>query len=231
MTAIPRRNIFVIVPAYNEEKVIQRTLTPLIDADYSVVVVDDGSRDSTWSILLDLPVYALRHPINLGQGAALQTGMTFALRQGAQVIVHFDADGQHRAEDIDSLIQPILKGESDVVCGSRFLRRADSSAVPLLKRCLLRCARVFNGMMIGVWQTDAHNGFRALSSAAAKRICIHENGYAHASELVRQIQRLGLRYVERPTAIIYSDYSKAKGQSPWNAFSIAIDLLLGRIFR
>jgi glycosyltransferase involved in cell wall biosynthesis len=203
----------------------------LIDSDYSVVVVDDGSNDSTWSILLDLPVYALRHPINLGQGAALQTGMTFALRQGAQVIVHFDADGQHRAEDIDLLIEPVLNGESDVVFGSRFLRRADSSAVPLLKRCLLRCATVFNGVMCGVWQTDAHNGFRALSPEAAKRICIHENGYAHASELVSQIQRLGLRYIERPTTIIYSEYSKAKGQSAWNALNIAIDLLLGRIFR
>ena len=101
------------------------------------VVVDDGSQDNTWSMLRDLSVYALRHPLNLGQGAALQTGMTFALRQGAEIIVHFDGDGQHRVEDIDVLVSPLRKGEIDVVFGSRFLREVDKQAVPPSRRVLL----------------------------------------------------------------------------------------------
>lgn len=223
-------SIFVIVPAYNEEHVIRATLKPLIESSYSVVVIDDGSSDDTWSILVNLDVYALRHPINLGQGAALQTGMTFALRQGAEIIVHFDADGQHRVEDIDLLIEPLRRGEADVVLGSRFLRQTDAQAVPFLKRMLLKIAVIVDGLITGVWLSDAHNGFRALTREAAKKIHLHENRFAHASEILSQIRRQRLRYIERPTTIVYSDYSRAKGQSMWNAFNIVTDLLLRRLF-
>jgi len=223
--------VFVVVPAYNEGAVIHSTLQPLIDSSYSVVVVDDGSHDNTWSVLTALPVYAVRHPCNLGQGAALQTGMTFALRQKAEIIVHFDADGQHQVKDIESLIQPLRNGECDVVFGSRFLRQTDKQAVPFLRRLILRGAVMVNRLMVGVWQSDAYNGFRALSREAVEKIDLRENGYAHASEILSQIRRLKLIYVERPTTILYSEYSKAKGLSNWSAFNILIDMLLGRVFR
>jgi len=200
----------------------------VIEAGFSAVVVDDGSSDETWAILSELPVYSLRHPVNLGQGAALQTGMTFALLYGAQVIVHFDADGQHHLDDIDSLIQPILSGEADVVFGSRFLREMDTQQVPFFKRIVLKTAIRINGIFTGVWLTDAHNGFRALSRGAAERIHLSENGFAHASEILMRIREQKLKYVERPTTITYSDYSKAKGQSIWNAVNILIDLLIRR---
>lgn len=224
-------SVFVVIPAYNEASVIRSTLQPLIGLNYSIVVVDDGSSDSTWSMLADLPVYALRHPLNLGQGAALQTGMTFALLQGAEFIVHFDADGQHRVEDINVLVDPLRKGELDVVFGSRFLRDADRQAVPPSRRVLLRGAVIVNGVMTGVWLSDAHNGFRALTARAASRIMLSENGFAHASEILSKIRRMQFRYGERPTRITYSDYSKAKGQSMWNALNILIDLFLGRVFK
>lgn len=224
-------SIFVIVPAYNEGGMIRSTLKPLIEANYSVVVVDDGSTDGTWSTLANLDVYALRHPINLGQGAALQTGMTFAIGQGAEIIVHFDADGQHRVQDIDVLIEPLRRREADVVLGSRFLRKTDTQAVPFLRRLLLKTAVVVDGLMTGIWLSDAHNGMRALTYKAAKKIHLRENRFAHASEILSQIRRQRLRYVERPTTIIYSDYSRAKGQSMWNAFNIVTDLLLRRLFR
>jgi len=224
-------SVFVVVPAYNEARVIRSTLQPLIELNYSTVVVDDGSSDDTWAILCNLPVYALRHPINLGQGAALQTGMTFAMRQGAKFIVHFDADGQHRVNDIDVLIEPLRSGRVDVVFGSRFLREADRRAVPFQRRILLQGAVMVNKLLTGVRLSDAHNGFRAMTSGAAKKIYLYENGYAHASEIFSQVHRLQLRYVERPTRIIYSAYSKAKGQSIWNAFNIVVDLLLRRVFQ
>lgn len=224
-------SVFVVVAAYNEGRVIRSTLEPLIGAGYSVVVVDDGSRDDTSSVLAQLPVYSLRHLINLGQGAALQTGMAFALRQEAEYVVHFDADGQHRMADIPVLLEPLVKGEADVVLGSRFLKREHREAVPEKRRLVLRVARFINLLFTGVWLTDAHNGFRALTRAAAARIALRENGYAHASEILSQIARQKLRYVERPTAIAYTDYSRAKGQPLSNAFNIVLDLVLRGLFR
>ena len=223
--------VFVIVPAFNEREVILSTLQSLLRAQYNVVVIDDGSTDGTSALMTNCPVYLLRHAINLGQGAALQTGMSFAVQEGAEIIVHFDADGQHRIEDIESLIEPLRKGEADVVLGSRFLRQVDRSAVPPHKRLVLRVAVVVNWLATGVWLTDAHNGFRALTADAAKRIRLREAGFAHATEIISEIRRAGLRYVEKPTSIRYTDYSKGKGQPIWNAVNILIDLLLRRVFK
>ncbi len=224
-------SIFVIVPAYNEANVVRSVLRELMAAGYTIVVVDDGSSDHTWEILQELPVHALRHPINLGAGAALQTGMSYALLKGADVIVHFDADGQHQVRDIEVLTGPILDGEADVVLGSRFLRKRDTEAVPPRRRLLLKCARIVNGFLTGVWLTDAHNGFRALSAEAASQIHLQENRFAHASEILTQIRQSGAHYIERPTSIIYTDYSQGKGQSAWNGIRIVIDVVVRRIFR
>jgi glycosyltransferase involved in cell wall biosynthesis len=153
------------------------------------------------------------------------------LQQGAKTIVHFDADGQHHAEDIQSLVDPLENGEADVVLGSRFLRKVDRQAVPPVKRIILRGAVLVNGLLTGLWLTDAHNGFRAFSAAAARQIKIRENDYAHASEIIAEISRLKLRCVERPTHITYSSYATLKGQSPWNSINILIDLLIRKVFR
>ncbi len=226
-----RREIFLTIPVFNEAKVIRSSLQPLIDQGYTVIAVDDGSGDGTWSILREMALVALRHPINLGQGAALQTGMTYALEHGAQFIVHFDGDGQHRLEDIDTLVEPLTKGEADVVLGSRFLRRTDTQSVPVLKRLLLRSGVVVNGLLTGMWLTDAHNGFRSFTRDAAFRIHLQENRFAHASEILYRIRAAHLRCIERPTTIDYSEYSRAKGQSAWNAIKIVVDVVLRRIFQ
>jgi len=224
-------HVFVIVAAHNEGRVIESSIQPLVDRGYSVVVVDDASTDDTSARCRHLPVYLLRHPINLGQGAALQTGMSFALRQGARYLVHFDADGQHRAEDIDVLVSPLRDGEADVVLGSRFLRRADRDAVPVRRRLVLRVGVMVNGLLTGLWLSDAHNGMRAFTAGAAARIDLRENRFAHASEILNQIRQSRLRCVERPTTIRYTEYSMEKGQSALNGVKIVIDLLLRRIFR
>lgn len=224
-------SVFIVVPAYNEGRALRCTLERLLKLGYAVVVVDDGSEDHTWSIVEQLPVFALRHAINLGQGAALQTGMTFALSQGATIIVHFDADGQHPVEGIEALIEPLCLGEADIVLGSRFLQAETASAIPLMRRVLLRGAVLVNGLTTGLWLSDAHNGFRAMTREAAMKIDLQENGFAHASEILLQIRRLNLRYVERPTNISYSAYSREKGQSNLNAFNILVDMLIRKVLQ
>lgn len=226
---IARQNVFVIVAAYNEGQVLRQTLSPLVEQGYSVVVVDDGSADDTSAVARRLPVHSLRHAINLGQGAALQTGMSYALRQGAEICVHFDADGQHAAAELPQFVRPIELGTADVVLGSRFDLGADASSVPAAKRRLLRCAVLVNVALTGLWLSDAHNGFRAFSRAAAAKIDLRQNGFAHASEILSQIRAHRLRYIEVPTTVMYSDYSMAKGQSMWNAFNIVFDIALGKL--
>ncbi|UCH84371.1 MAG: glycosyltransferase family 2 protein [Candidatus Latescibacterota bacterium] len=225
------RSVFVVLPVYNEGRVVASAIAPLLDRGYTAVAVDDGSTDDTWPIIRSLPIHSLRHPVNLGQGAALQTGMTYALEHGAEYIVHFDADGQHRVEDVDVLLEPLRKKEADVVLGSRFLRDEDRRAVPPVRRMLLKGGVIFNGLLTRVWLTDAHNGFRAMTREAAATIGLRENRFAHASEILIQFRRNRLRVVERPTAIIYTDRSQAKGQSSLNAIKIVVDMILRRIFR
>jgi len=224
-------SVFVIVPAYNDAPIIRSTIKQLLDLNYKVVVVDDGSSDDTWLEVSVLPVYLLHHRINLGQGAALQTGMTFALQEGAEILVHFDADGKHQAADISTLIDALLQGESEVVFGSRFLRKTDRGAVPFFRRLLLKIGVVVNGISTGVWLSDAHNGLRALSATAARQLELKENGYAHATEILAQVRKLNLRYAERPTTIVYNDYSRATGQSMWNSLNIVFDLLVERLLK
>ena len=135
-------DIFVVIPAYNEGEVIARTVAELIPFGYTPVVVDDGSAEPASRYLAGLPVRYLRHLGNLGQGAALQTGMEYAVSQGARIIVHFDGDGQHCPALIERLIEPIVSGGFDVVLGSRFLDPADRRQVPLKKRILLKAGIV-----------------------------------------------------------------------------------------
>jgi polyprenyl-phospho-N-acetylgalactosaminyl synthase len=230
MNGLDTASIFIIVPAYNEARVIVATLAPLIAAGYRVVVVDDCSRDGTWAILNQLPVTRLRHSINLGQGAALETGMEYARRCGAEIAVHFDADGQHDSEQIPAMVAPIAEGRADVVLGSRFLQESDVLRIPRTKRLVLRIGRIVSGLSTGVWLTDAHNGFRALSRKAMASVRLKENGYAHATEILEQVRRAGLRYIEVPTTIRYTGYSRSKGQPISNAVDITLDLIIRKLF-
>ena len=221
--------IFLVIPAYNEGRVLAATIRGLLPCGYSIVVVDDGSSDNTAAILRDLPVHYVRHPVNLGQGAALQTGMDYALAQGAEFLVHFDADGQHPAEGIPSLLAPLRRGECDVAVGSRFLDPENVKLIPRGRRLLLRGAVLISGILTNLWLSDAHNGFRALPRAAAQKIRLRENGFAHATEFLDAVRRARLRLQEVPVAIRYTDYSQAKGQPASNSVNILIDVLLRKV--
>jgi glycosyltransferase involved in cell wall biosynthesis len=228
-TATAAGAIWIVMAAYNEGRRLDATLTGLCRQQTNVVVVDDGSRDDTAAVALRYPVWLLRHVVNCGQGAALQTGIDFALGQGAGVIVTFDADGQHDPADIPALTEPVLTGQADAALGSRFLGRA--VGLPWSRWLLLKLAVVFTRVFSGIRVSDTHNGFRALSRSAAERVRITHDRMAHASEILDQIKQHGLRFVEVPVRITYSRETLAKGQSSWNALKIAGQLFLGRFMR
>ncbi len=221
--------VFVVVPAFNEAPAIGAVLGELRAAYPNVVVVDDGSTDGTAQVARTAAAYVLRHAINCGQGAALQTGIEFALQCGAEYIVTFDADGQHRVEDVAALLAPIRSGECDIVLGSRFL--GQSVGVPPLRRMVLRFGVLFTRLVSRVNLTDAHNGLRAFSRRAAQRINLRLDRMAHATELIDQVRQSGLRFKEVPVQIRYTAYSLRKGQSARGAIRIALHYLLGRVLQ
>ncbi|HKA01503.1 MAG TPA: glycosyltransferase family 2 protein [Candidatus Solibacter sp.] len=222
-------SVMIIVPSYNEGRAVGATVERLLGAGYRVVVVDDGSRDNTAEVIKLLPVDYIRHSVNLGQGAALQTGMTHALRAGADIAVHFDADGQHDCQQIPRLIAPIMEGSADVVFGSRFQRAEDASQVPLRKRIILRGGILISWAMTGVLLSDTHNGFRALSRRALEKVQLQENGFAHATEILQRVREAGLRYAEVPITVTYTEYSQMKGQRLSGSLSILFDLIMAKI--
>lgn len=223
-------DIYIIIPVYNEAGIIAQTLHQLVQTPYNIVVVDDGSTDGCGEVIMQFPVHYICHPVNLGQGAALQTGMDFASMRNAAAVVHFDADGQHRVEDIRLLLQPLLNDECDVVFGSRFLGKHEVK-IPFSKKIFLQLARYINWMFSGILLTDAHNGLRALNRKALEKIYFSENRMAHASEILLLVKEKRLRYVEVPVTIDYTEYSRRKGQSLWNAVNIIFDLLFKKINR
>lgn len=214
---------YLIIPVYNEGKVIGGVIAGAIKQFQNVVCVDDGSQDESAAVIADSGARLIRHPINLGQGASLQTGLEYALRdQYVQYFVTFDADGQHRLEDAEKMVRELRQGDCDIVIGSRFLD--SSTKVSPLKRNILKLATIFGNVSSGTKLTDAHNGLRAFSRRFAEKLEITMPDMAHASEITVLIGKSGLKYKEIPVTIHYSDYSKAKGQSLWNSVNIMFDL-------
>jgi polyprenyl-phospho-N-acetylgalactosaminyl synthase len=220
---------FVVVPAYNEGEVIRDVLSGLCSVFQNVVVVNDGSSDGTVALLQDLPVITITHAVNLGQGAALQTGITYSLEQGADFVVTFDADGQHRVEDAVAVLREVQSGRCDAACGSRFLGATVN--MPYGRKVLIKAAVWFSNIFTKTRLTDAHNGLRALNRKAASHLAIFQSGMAHASEIVAQLSDDGLRLREVPVQITYTEYSLAKGQSTLNAVNVLVDLVVGKLLK
>jgi glycosyltransferase involved in cell wall biosynthesis len=218
---------WIVLAAYNEGERLGKTLRQVCRLPVNVVVVDDGSRDDTGPVALRHNVWVLRHRINCGQGAALQTGIDFALQQGAEVLVTFDADGQHCIEDLEALIEPVRSGRTDVSLGSRFLGK--TVGIKRSRWCILKLAVLFTRIFSGIRVTDTHNGLRAFSRRAAQKIRITQDRMAHASEILDRIIQEELSFCEVPVTIRYSEETMRKGQSSWNAVKIAGELVLGRL--
>lgn len=222
-------NIWIVIAAFREAKVIRQVVATVRHHYPQVVVVDDASGDATGAEAEAAGAVVLEHGINRGQGAALKTGIVYALSRGADVIVTFDADGQHDVNDIPKLLAPIQAGTHDVVLGSRFLE--SSSNVPPLRRLALKGGVAFTRIISRIHVTDTHNGLRAMNRAAAQHIRIIQDRMAHASEILDEIVRHQLRYTEVPVTITYSYYSRAKGQSTWAMFKIAFKIFFHKLTR
>lgn len=227
--AVPNGDVWIVIAAYNEESVLESVLGELREWFPDVVVVDDGSEDGTSTAARAAGAVVIEHPVNLGQGAALQTGITAALRFDAEYIVTFDADGQHRPKDVMALLEALVRTGADIALGDRFA--GSTPGMPRSRRVLLRIARRFTSLTTGVSVSDPHNGLRAFRASAARRIRIRQNRMAHASEIIAAIDRQDLSVVEVPVEIRYTDYSKGKGQGGLDAVNILLDLVTGRLNR
>ena len=238
------KKIAIVIPAYNEATVILETLQSLTclasseKYSFTVIVVDDCSSDETLAKVQNekafLNAYELivaSHPVNLGQGAALQTGLELAIKNQVDAVVTFDADGQHDPQSIILFIETLFNEKADAVLGSRFLESTDTKHVPFFKQLLLKAAVLFTNATTGLHLTDAHNGFRAFTGEAAKKIHINQNKMAHASELIHIFADNKFVIKEIPVKIIYTEYSMSKGQKMSNSFNILWDLYMSLLRR
>ena len=218
----------LIIPVYNEGQVIREVVKKASLKYKNIVCVNDGSKDNSAGEIAKTSAFLVSHPINMGQGAALQTGIEFARQiKGVKYFVTYDADGQHRLEDVDMMLETIRKTPTDFVLGSRFL--GSTVNMPKLKRYLLRAAVRFSNVTSGVYLTDTHNGLRVFNKKVADKIQITMPDMAHASEILEIIAKNKYSYQEVPVVIEYTDYSRGKGQTMINAINIAFDTLLRKV--
>lgn len=219
--------IACIIPAYNEENKIAETIKQVKDLVDLIVVVDDNSQDKTRDILNKISETKLKkiyHPINLGQGAALQTGNEYCLQQNFDILIHFDADGQFLASDIKKMIKPIVEDGYDLVIGSRFM--GIESNIPVFKKkVIMPMAKVFNNLFFGIKTSDPQNGFRAMTKETALKIRIENDRMAHCTEILAKAFKYKIKIKEVPIKVIYHEF----GQKFSGGFKIIKDLFLKKI--
>ncbi|MGE2817611.1 glycosyltransferase family 2 protein [Mycobacterium heidelbergense] len=224
--------VWIVIPAFNEAAVIGEVIGDVRSVFDNVVCVDDGSADDTGEIARRAGAHLVRHPINLGQGAAIQTGVEYARTQpGAGVFATFDADGQHRVKDVAAMVERLRAGDVDVVIGTRFAA-PQGSRPPFVKRIVLRTAARLSrrGRRLGL--TDTNNGLRVFNKTVADGLNLTMSGMSHANEFVMLIAENHWRVAELPVEVLYTEYSKSKGQPLLNGVNIIFDgFLRGRIPR
>ena len=219
---------WLIVPCYNEGTVIFDVLTNARETLPNIVGVNDGSADDSAAQIRAAGAHLVDHPVNLGQGAAIQTGVEYARAQpGAKYFVTFDADGQHQVKDVMRMIERLRTEPLDIIVGTRFAGQ-ENSQVPWIKRAVLKTVVMLSPRTKKLGLTDAHNGLRAFNRTVAEEMNIRMNGMSHASEIVSMIEKHGWRVDEEPVDILYTEYSMSKGQSLINGVNILADGLVAR---
>ena len=223
----PATDVWLVVPVYNEAPVIAGVIEQALQSFPNIVCVDDSSCDDSAAQIARTGARLVRHPVNLGQGAAVQTGVEFARRQpGAEYFVTFDADGQHQVDDVERMVKRLRTEPLDIIVGTRF--HGDVQHIPRLKRIVLKTAVMLSprGRRLGL--TDSHNGLRAFNRKVAMELDITSNGMGHAPEFVEMMDRRGWRVAEEPVNILYTEYSMSKGQSLLNGVNIVFDSAVRR---
>lgn len=217
------KKVAIVIPAWNEAERLPAVLASLENLAHAIIVVDDGSTDNTFETARTAGVIALRHIVNRFQGAALRTGTVHAIEQGHDIIVHFDADGQFRGEDIANIIAPLISGTADIVFGSRFMD--DSTKMPVFKKnFIMPLARAVNYLAYGIRLTDPQSGFRAFTASSYDKIKWQQDGMAHCSEILHLAHKHNLRIVEVPITVRYHEF----GQKLSGGFRIIKELILAR---
>jgi len=218
--------IICVVPAYNEESEIFKVVSELKKQVDEVVVIDDGSIDATKKIATVAGAVVLIHLINRGQGAALKTGTEYALEKKADIIIHFDGDGQFVATDIINFIKAIDEKKYDIVFGSRFIAANTKNEIPRFKKyIIIPLARLANKLFLGIRLTDPQSGFRAMNKKAAELIDWQQDDMAHCSEILFLTNKHKLNFCEVPIKVIYKNF----GQRLSGGFKILKDLLITRV--
>jgi len=215
--------LVVVIPAYNEEKAISQVIEEVKKYTENIIVVDDGSTDKTNWLAKKQRVIVYRHLVNRGLGGALATGIEAALNHKADIILTFDADGQHPAEDIPKLIKPIIKSEADVVIGSRFFKK---NKIPFNRKIANFIGNIITFILFGIWVSDSQSGLRCFNKKAAKTLKIETSSMEVSSEIIKEIKKHHLRLKEIPIKAIYTTYSLSKGQN----FILGIKTLIKLIF-
>ena len=224
------KDVFVIIPVFNEERMIGTVVDTLKKKFTNIICVDDGSSDKSLDIIKSKNIHTLKHLVNLGQGASLQTGIDFAILNGAKFFLTFDSDGQHNLKDSIQMIRLIKKTNLDIILGSRFLNNQHQKKIPYLRKLLLKIAIKLSNFFSDVNLTDTHNGLRVFNLRFAKKLKIKLNRMSHPSDILKNISKNKFKFKEYPSKIVYSDYSISKGQKNINSFNILFDMIFG-IFR
>jgi len=202
------KNIYIVIPAFNEERVICDVLQEVKNAGYeNIIVVDDGSSDNTYAAAVRFPgIVSVKHFLNRGKGAAIKTGMEAAKILGADIAVTMDGDGQHNPRDIAKMLKIIGQGY-DVVLGTRL---KNSKGMPFYKIAANHIGNFFTFIFYGLWVTDSQSGFRAYSKKALDLIDTRTDRYEYDSEVIREIYRHNMKYAEVPIEVRYTEYSMHK---------------------
>jgi len=219
-------NIYVVMPAYNESETIENVIEDLKERNLKMVIIDDGSHDETYKIAADT-IYnshkgsVYRHVINRGLGAALETGIKAALAKHADIIVTFDADGQHDPDDIIPVCKPIMENKADVVIGTR-----NFEEMPASKKFGNTVMNMITRIFYGIHVNDSQSGLRAFNRKAAKILDINSRGYGVSSEIIGEIKKYDLKVEEVEIKTIYTDYSISKGTNLTVGLKILAKLII-----
>lgn len=219
--------IVAVIPAFNEEDRVADVVRRCLSRVDAVVVVDDGSRDATGVRARAAGARVVRHVMNRGLGAALTTGLYAALSMGASVVVTLDADGQHRPEEMGRLVEALARDGNEAALGSRMLTREGN--MPLLRRVYQRVGNALTFVLFGASVTDSQCGFRAFSRSALERMHLQTDRMEVSSEIVSELHRRGIRFVEVPVTAVYTPYSLSKGQSFRTGVRTAFKMVLHRL--